>query len=66
VLDQEGKLVASLPGAGIFTSNVAFAGPEMKSLYITGSIGPTEQSTGMLVRLDLPWVKGLRILPSKN
>lgn len=66
VLDPAGELVASLPGAGIFTSNVAFAGPEMNSLYVTGSIGPTEQTAGMLVRLDLPWVKGLRVLPSEN
>jgi gluconolactonase len=63
VLDPQGKLLASLSGAGIFTSNVAFGGPNMSSLYVTGSIGPTEQTTGMLVRLDLPWVKGLRILP---
>lgn len=65
VIDSRGNLIASLPGAGIFTSNVAFAGPQMNALYITGSIGPTEQTTGMLVRLDLPWVKGLRILPPR-
>ncbi len=63
VFDPKGKLLASLPGVGTFTSNLAFAGPTMSQLYITGSAGPTEQTTGLLFRLDLPWVKGLRILP---
>ena len=63
VLDPQGKLLASLPGAGVFTSNVAFGGADRKQLYVTGSIGPTQQTTGMLVRLDLPWVTGRRILP---
>ena len=66
VLDPKGALVASLPGVGAFTSNVAFAGPAMNSLYVTGSVGPTEQTTGLLMRLDLPWVRGLRILPERR
>jgi gluconolactonase len=63
VYDTQGTLLASLPGAGVFTSNVAFGGPAMDDLFVTGSIGPTEQTTGMLIRLHLPGVKGLRILP---
>jgi len=66
VLDPKGALIASLPGVGTFTSNVAFAGSAMDHLYITGSAGPTEQSTGLLMRLDLPWVKGLRVLPARR
>ena len=66
VLDPRGRLLRSLPGGGIFTSNVAFAGPKMSQLYVTGSIGPAEQTTGLLTRLDLPWVQGLRILPARK
>ncbi len=63
VFDPAGKHLRSLPGSGKFTSNVAFAGPEMNQLYLTGSVGPTQQTTGLLVRLDLPGVRGLKLLP---
>jgi gluconolactonase len=65
VFDPQGKFRASLSTGAVFTSNVAFAGPQVNQLFVTGSIGPTEQTTGLLVRLDLPWVKGLRILSEK-
>jgi len=55
VLDPQGKLLASLPTGAVFTSNVAFGGPRGNQLYVTGSIGPTEQTAGVLLRLDLPW-----------
>ena len=59
VLDTEGRLLASLRGAGVFTSNVAFARPDRNQLYVTGSIGPTEQTEGLLLRFDLPGVRGV-------
>ena len=65
VFDPDGKLLRSLPGSGKFTSNVAFGGDQMRQLYISGSVGPTQQTTGLLVRLDLPWVEGLGILPPR-
>jgi hypothetical protein len=42
------------------TSNVAFAGPAMDRLYVTGG------EPGALFRLDLPGVRGLTILPARE
>ena len=64
VLDPSGTLIRRISaGPVIFTSNVAFAGPERGRLYITGSIGPSEQTTGVLYRVKLNEVTGLNILP---
>ena len=63
VLDPQGRLLASLSGAGVFTSNVAFGGPERNRLYVTGSVGPTEQTEGLLLRFDLHGVRGVRLIP---
>lgn len=64
VLDPQGDLLASLVTGAVFTSNVAFGGPTRNQLYVTGSLGPiAQQSAGVLMRLDLPWVTGLEILP---
>ena len=64
VLDPSGKLIHQLSaGPVIFTSNVAFGGPDRSHLYITGSIGPTEQTAGVLYRMRLNEVRGLDILP---
>jgi gluconolactonase len=64
VLDPNGKLIARLPGGNLTTSNVAFSGPNMDQLFITGGIGP-EAGEGGLFRIDLG-VKGLVILPPKK
>jgi gluconolactonase len=56
VLDPQGKLIRRYPGGNLLTSNVAFAGPDLDQLYVTGG-GP-----GALYRLDLK-VKGYKILP---
>ena len=66
VLDPDGRLVATLGGAGVFTSNVAFAGPDRNQLYVTGSIGPTEQTEGLLLRFDLPNVRGVALIPESR
>lgn len=64
VLDPSGKLVRRYDGGNITTSNVAFAGPNMNQLFITGGIG-LEAGEGGLFRVDLG-VKGLMILPPKQ
>ena len=63
VLNPEGKLIARYGGGNITTSNVAFGGPKMDQLFVTGGLGP-EAGKGGLFRLDLG-VKGLVILPKK-
>jgi len=60
VVSPEGKLLRSYPGGNLTTSNVAFAGPDMDRLYMTGG------EPGALFRLDLPGAKGLTILPARS
>ena len=64
VLNPAGELVARYGGGNVTTSNVAFGGPKMDQLYITGGLGP-QAGEGGLFRLDLG-VKGLVILPAKK
>jgi gluconolactonase len=64
VLDPSGKLIRRYDGGNVTTSNVAFGGPGMDQLFITGGIGP-EAGEGGLFRIDLG-VKGLVILPPKK
>lgn len=63
VFAPSGALVRTIDTGAQFTSNVAFLGPEMKQLYAVGSTGPTQQSTGVVMRIDLPGVTGVTILP---
>jgi gluconolactonase len=64
VLSPAGKLLASYNGGNQTTSNVAFGGPHMDQLFITGGIAAEGASPGGLFRIDLN-VKGLTILPAK-
>jgi len=64
VLDGSGKLIARYDGGNVTTSNVAFGGPKMDQLFITGGLG-AESGGGGLFRIDLG-VKGLVILPQKK
>ena len=66
VLDPHGKLIRRLPGGNLTTSNVAFAGPRMDQLFVTGALGKSDSSQGALFRLDLAGVRGLTILPAKR
>lgn len=63
VFDPSGALIRSIETGVLFTSNVAFTGPDRNQLYTTGSTGPTQQSTGIVMRIDLPGVSGMKILP---
>ncbi|MEX0700462.1 MAG: SMP-30/gluconolactonase/LRE family protein [Planctomycetales bacterium] len=67
VLDPEGKLIARLPGGNLTTSNVAFGGPNLDQLFVTGGLA-LEKGRGGLFRLDLGKfdVTGLRILPERK
>lgn len=65
VLSLQGKLLARYPGGNQTTSNVAFGGPAMNQLYVTGALAKQADSPGALFRLDLG-VKGLVILPPKK
>ena len=64
VLNPEGKLIRQFDGGNVTTSNVAFSGPKMDQLFITGGIGP-EAGEGGLFRIDIG-VKGLVILTAKK
>ena len=63
VLNPNGELIARYDGGNITTSNVAFGGPEMNQLFVTGAMGP-QSNKGGLFRLDLG-VPGLVILPQR-
>jgi gluconolactonase len=65
VLSPEGKLLRRYPGGTLTTSNVAFGGPNMDQLYVTGALGEEKGSKGALFRLDMKGAKGLVILPKK-
>ena len=66
VLSPEGKLLCRYPGGTLTTSNVAFGGPRMDQLFVTGALGKEQGGKGALFRLDLSGVKGLVILPAKK
>jgi gluconolactonase len=66
VLSPKGKLLRRYEGGNLTTSNVAFTGPNMDQLYVTGALGKEQGSCGALFRLDLKGVKGLVILPPKS
>ncbi|GAC1463135.1 MAG: SMP-30/gluconolactonase/LRE family protein [Isosphaeraceae bacterium] len=59
VVSPGGEILHRYPGGNLTTSNVAFAGPKMDQLYVTGG------EPGALFRLDLG-VKGLTILPPRS
>lgn len=62
VLSPAGRLLRSYPGGNLTTSNVAFGGPNLDQLYITGALADEKTSKGALWRLDLPGVRGLKLL----
>lgn len=64
VLDPTGKLIRQFDGGNTTTSNVAFSGPKMDQLFITGGLG-AEAGAGGLFRIDLG-VPGLTILPAQQ
>ena len=63
VLSPTGKLLRRYGGGNLTTSNVAFGGPRMDQLYVTGALAEEKTSPGALFRLDLKGVKGLKVNP---
>lgn len=61
VLDPSGKLIRRYETGLILTSNVAFGGPNLDQLFVTGAV-KADSVPGGVARLDLG-VPGLRILP---
>jgi gluconolactonase len=66
VVSPDGKVVRRYPGGNLTTSNVAFGGPDMDTLYITGGIKGEGEGEGGLFRIKLPGVKGLKVLPERK
>ena len=66
VLSPTGKVIRRYPGGNLTTSNVAFGGPKMNTLYITGGLKAEGMGEGGLFRIELEGVKGLVILPVKK
>jgi gluconolactonase len=62
VLGTDGTLQRTYAAGNLTTSNVAFGGPELNRLYVTGALADEKTSKGALFRLDLPGVRGLRLL----
>ena len=58
VVSPEGKVIRRYPGGNLTTSNVAFGGPDMDTLYITGGIKGEGESEGGLFRIKLPGREG--------
>jgi len=65
VLSPAGQLLRRYGAGNLTTSNVAFGGPRMDQLYVTGALGEEKMTKGGLFRLDLKGVRGLKILPRK-
>lgn len=63
VLSPKGVLLARYDGGNETTSNVAFGGPKLDQLFVTGGLG-AESGKGGLFRLDLG-VQGLDIRPGR-
>lgn len=61
VLSRAGKILRRYGAGNLTTSNVAFGGPRMDQLYVTGALGEEKTTRGGLFRLDLKGAKGLRI-----
>ena len=65
VISPAGKLLGRIPIPEDLLTNVAFGGPKMDTLFITGGIKGENDSEGGFFKIELPGVKGLVILPSK-
>ena len=62
VLSRKGRLIRQYPAGALTASDVAFGGPKLDQLFITGGLGAAGQSEGVLFRFDLRGEKGLPAL----
>lgn len=65
VLSPQGKLLRTYQAGPLTSSNVAFGGPKMDQLYVTGAIADEKTSAGTLFRLDLKGWRGRKLGPVK-
>ena len=61
VLGRKGRLIRQYPAGALTATDVAFGGPKLDQLFITGGLGAPGQSEGVLFRFDLRGEKGLPI-----
>jgi gluconolactonase len=66
VLSRKGRLIRQFPAGALTASDVAFGGPKMDQLFITGGLGPPGQSEGVLFRFDVRNEKGLPLPPKRE
>ena len=66
VLSRKGRLIRQFPAGALTVSDVAFGGPKMDQLFITGGLGATGHSEGVLFRFDLRSQKGLPMLSKRQ
>lgn len=66
VLSPAGKILRRYGAGNLTTSNVAFGGPRMDQLYVTGALGEEKTTRGGLFRLDLKGAKGLKGLRTED
>jgi len=59
VLSRKGRLIRQFPAGALAATDVAFGGPKLDQLFITGGLGDPGQSEGVLFRFDLRSEKGL-------
>ncbi|BAZ47638.1 putative gluconolactonase precursor [Nostoc sp. NIES-4103] len=64
VLNPKGQLLRQYSSGNLTTSNIAFGGQDLTSLFVTGGV-QTEERQGGIFRLDLG-VRGLDIRPSNQ
>ncbi len=65
VLSRKRRLIRQYPAGALTVSNVAFGGPKLDQLFITGGLGAEGESEGALFRLDVH-MKGLPLLPRRT
>jgi gluconolactonase len=65
VVGPDGRVRHRYAAGNLTTSNVAFGGPQMNQLFITGALGDEKTTPGAVFRLDLPQVRGLSTIPAR-
>jgi gluconolactonase len=60
VLSPDGKILRRYAAGNLTTSNVAFGGTRMDTLYVTGALGNEKTTKGGLFRLELKGARGVR------
>jgi gluconolactonase len=63
VYNRKGRFIRHYPAGLLTANNLAFGGPKLDQLYITGAIGKATGTQGALYRLPLLDERGLPLLP---